>query len=88
MGAFIARCGSMEGLLAEARARADDALLSLGRLDEDQLATRIHCELLHDGRVVVDEPRPWGWIAGEGQRDVHLPAHIGQLRDLRAPAGG
>jgi uncharacterized protein YndB with AHSA1/START domain len=83
LDALIARCGSMEALVAEAGRRAEDAVLTLGRLDEDQLATPIPCELLHDGEIVLDQPMPWGELAGHLQTVRHLPAHTGQLRDLR-----
>jgi len=33
---------------------------------------------------VLDQPMPWGPFVAETQASVHLPAHTGQLRDLRA----
>ncbi len=86
LDAHIAACGSMDALVADARRRAEDAMLALGRLDDEQRASAVHCELLHDGEVVLDQPMPWGEVAGRLQAVRHLPAHIGQLRDLRPAA--
>ncbi len=83
LDAVVERCGSLAGLVDLVRRRADDALLVLGRLGADQLGTPVHCQLLHDGEVVVDEPMPWGQVADVVQAARHLPAHTGQLRDLR-----
>ncbi len=33
--------------------------------------------------VVLDDAMPWGRLALGTQATVHLPAHTGQLRDLR-----
>ena len=85
LAATIARHdGDLDRLLGWARDQARIARLSAARLDPGQRATLVPCRLLHDGQVVVDEPRPWGALAIIGQTVLHLPAHTGQLRDLRA----
>jgi hypothetical protein len=52
-------------------------------LDPDQLATAVPCRLFHDGALVLDDAMPWARLAPATQGSVHLPAHTGQLRDLR-----
>lgn len=84
MAAWIAGCGDRAGLIARGRDAARQLLAVLARLSADQRATEVPCRLTHDGRLVVDEPRPWESMAIAGQAGFHLPAHIGQLRDLRA----
>ena len=59
------------------------SMAATARLDPDQLATPVACRLFHDGELVLDAPMPWGRLAVETQASVHLPAHTGQLRDLR-----
>ena len=58
-------------------------MAATARLDPDQLATAVPCRLFHDGELVLDGPMPWGRLAADTQASVHLPAHTGQLRDLR-----
>lgn len=83
LDAFVTGCGSFDGLVARARANAADAMLALGRLDDDQLATEVPCRLFHDGAIVLDRPMAWGELAGRLQAVRHLPAHVEQLRKLR-----
>ncbi|CCH73270.1 SRPBCC domain-containing protein [Nostocoides australiense] len=83
LAAWIVRCGNTTGLIAEGRAVAQQVMAVLARLSPQQLAQAVPCYLLHDGQVLVDEPRPWGTIAIHGQAGMHLPAHTGQLSNLR-----
>ncbi|MGH1488260.1 MAG: SRPBCC domain-containing protein [Acidimicrobiales bacterium] len=73
----------MAGLIAFARTCATQAMAAVARLDIDQQAELVACKLEHDGHVVLDEPRPWAPLAVTVQANMHLPAHTGQLRDLR-----
>lgn len=75
--------GDRAALVAEGRRVSAIALAALARLDEGQLAAPVHCRLRHDGQVVLDQTMPWGVVADEVQAGRHLPAHTGQLRDLR-----
>jgi hypothetical protein len=70
-------------LVAFGRSCAAQAMAAVSRLNADQQATMVHCRLEHEGNQVLDEPRPWAVLAVEVQSGMHLPAHIGQLRDLR-----
>jgi uncharacterized protein YndB with AHSA1/START domain len=90
LDAFVADCADLPGLVRRGRALSALARAALARLDPDQLSTPVHCRLLHDGEVVLDETVPWGRLALETQAGRHLPAHTGQLRDLRpaATSGG
>jgi hypothetical protein len=81
---WVAATGDLAALVARGRALATVALAAVGRLDPDQLATEVPCRLFHDGELVLDAPMPWGRLALDTQASVHLPAHTGQLRDLRA----
>lgn len=84
LAAAIARHdGDLTRLIQWAREQARVALLAAARLDPQQQATQVPCRMRHDGQVVLDEPRPWGSLAIIGQARMHLPAHTGQLRDLR-----
>lgn len=84
LAATIARHdGDLDRLIEWAREQARTARLAAARLDPEQRETLVPCRLLHDGQVVVDEPRAWGALAITAQTVLHLPAHTGQLRDLR-----
>jgi uncharacterized protein YndB with AHSA1/START domain len=83
LDAFVADCGDLLGLVRRGRALAALTRAAVSRLDADQLATPVHCRLLHDGEVVLDHTLPWGRLALDTQATRHLPAHTGQLRDLR-----
>lgn len=80
----IDNAGSRDELIARAQAAATATMAAVRRLSPDQLATEVHCHLLHDGNVMVDGPRPWGAVAIEVQAGMHLPAHITQLQNLRS----
>ncbi len=83
LAAEVSRAGDLPGLVAHARQAADVAIAAVSRLDADQRVTMVHCTLQHDGEVVLDQPMPWGEVAVTIQAARHLPAHTGQLRDLR-----
>jgi uncharacterized protein YndB with AHSA1/START domain len=83
---FVREAGDWGALLARGRAIADTARAATARLGRDRLATTVHCRMLHAGTVVLDEPVHWGRIAVHAQSARHLPAHTGQLRDLRPGA--
>ena len=80
---WITTAAGRGGLIEEARRSSARVLGVLGRLNAEQRATEVHCRLVHEGEVMVDEPRPWGVIAIEVQAGMHLPAHVEQLRKLR-----
>ena len=75
--------GDRAALVAEGRRVSAIARAALARLDEGQLSAPVHCRLRHDGQVVLDQTMPWGVVADDVQAGRHLPAHTGQLRDLR-----
>jgi uncharacterized protein YndB with AHSA1/START domain len=83
LAAEVARSVDDRARVARGRRLADAAMVALSRLDEDQLATPVHCVLHHDGEVALDDVLPWGRLAVELQAARHLPAHTGQLADLR-----
>ncbi len=83
MADWVATTGDLPALVARGRELAEVAMASTARLDPDQLATPVHCRLFHDGALVLDDRMPWGRLALDGQAGRHLPAHTGQLRDLR-----
>ncbi len=82
--AWVEATGDLPALVARGRELAGVALAATARLDPDQLGTAVPCRLFHDGALVLDQPMPWGPFVAETQASVHLPAHTGQLRDLRA----
>ncbi len=84
LAGWIDRAGSREALVDRCRVSARQVQAALRRLSPQQLATEVHCQLLHDGEVMVDAPRPWHAVAVEVQATRHLPAHIEQLAELRA----
>ncbi|MDW3220248.1 MAG: SRPBCC domain-containing protein [Acidimicrobiales bacterium] len=75
--------GDQTGLIDRGRATSRQVVAALARLTPEQLAAEVHCRLLHAGAVMLDGPRPWGGVAIETQAEMHLPAHVGQLRALR-----
>ena len=81
--AFIDDTGDLEALVARGREIAATATAAVLRLGPDQLATPVHCRMLHDGEVALDATLPWGSLAVDTQASRHLTAHTGQLRDLR-----
>ncbi len=83
LGAFVRDSGDWNELVSRARAISETARAATARLGRGRLATTVHCRMLHEGQVVLDEPVHWGRIAVHAQGAVHLPAHTGQLRDLR-----
>lgn len=80
---WITSCGSRAELIARGRHQAQQVLAALGRLSPAQRATEIHCCLRHAGETMLDAPRPWGAVAIDVQTNVHLPAHVEQLENLR-----
>jgi len=80
---WVAQTGDLAALVARGRELAQTAMTATARLDPDQLATQVPCRLFHDGEVVLDDPMPWGRLALDAHAERHLPAHTGQLRDLR-----
>lgn len=80
----IEQCGGMLGLIEFGRWCAGGAMAAVARLNEEQQLQMVACQLEHDGQVVLDEPRPWAPLAVTVQARMHLPAHIGQLEDLRS----
>jgi hypothetical protein len=84
LSAWVEATGDLAALVARGRQLAEVALAATARLDADQLSTAVPCRLFHDGELVLDARMPWGRLAAETQASVHLPAHTGQLRDLRA----
>ena len=83
LDAFVRDAGDLSELVARGRSISEVARAATARLDRGRLATTVHCRMLHDGTVVLDEPVHWGRIAVHTQATRHLPAHTGQLRDLR-----
>ena len=81
--AFVRAAGDWNQLVSLGRAIAETARAATARLGRQRLATTVHCRMLHAGRVVLDEPVHWGRIAVHAQSAQHLPAHTGQLSDLR-----
>src|ERR671913_244203 len=83
LDAFVRDAGDLSELVARGRSISEVARAATARLDRSRLATPVHCRMLHDGTVVLEEPVHWGRIAVHTQATRHLPAHTGQLRDLR-----
>ncbi len=83
LAAEVARSASPAERLARGRSLAAVALVAVARLSPTQRETPVHCVLHHDGSVVLDEVLPWAEVAVATQAGLHLPAHTGQLRDLR-----
>ena len=81
--AFVDETGDLAALVARGREIAATTTAAVQRLGADQLATPVHCRLLHDGEVALDATLPWGSLAVDTQASRHLTAHTGQLRDLR-----
>lgn len=79
----IARTPDRAARIVRGRALAEVAMTAVSRLDPGQRDTLVHCVLHHDGSVVLDERMPWGVVAVDVQATRHLPAHTGQLDDLR-----
>lgn len=84
LAAEVARTPDRAARVARGRALSEVAMAAVGRLGAEQRATPVHCVLAHDGEVVLDERMPWGAVAVDVQAARHLPAHTGQLADLRA----
>ena len=80
---WVAATGDLGALVARGRRLAEVAMAAVARLDPEQRAAEVPCRLFHDGELVLDAARPWGTLAVHTQATVHLPAHAGQLRDLR-----
>lgn len=80
---WVAATGGLAALVGRGRELAQMAMAATARLGPDQLATAVTCRLVHEGEVVLDDAMPWGRLAIDAQAGRHLPAHTGQLRDLR-----
>lgn len=80
---WIGQGGGPLTLVERGRARSVQVAGALARLSSEQRSTLVHCRLLHDGDVMVDQPMPWEVVAIGIQADRHLPAHVDQLRNLR-----
>lgn len=83
LAAEVSRTPDRTARVARGRALAEVAMAAVARLDPEQRAAPVHCTLRHDGEVVLDEPMPWAVVAVDLQAARHLPAHTGQLADLR-----
>jgi hypothetical protein len=82
--AWIEASTDIPGLIERGRHVAALVGAALRRLSPEQLQTAVHCRLLHNGDVMVDRELPWFAVAVETQADMHLPAHVEQLQNLRA----
>lgn len=80
---WVDRHGDLAGLIIAGREMSGLVLAALVRLSLEQRDTLVDCHLIHDGQVMLDEPRGWESVAVDTQTEVHLPAHGQQLRDLR-----
>ncbi|MEM7093078.1 MAG: SRPBCC domain-containing protein [Actinomycetota bacterium] len=87
LASVIEGAGTRDELIRRGRHTADNVVAAVARLSDDQRETLVHCHLVHDGEVMVEGPRPWGAISIEVQADMHLPAHVDQLRNLRTDEG-
>ena len=83
LAAEMARGATPAERVARGRSFAEVAMAAVARLSPSQRETPVHCVLHHDGAVVLDEVLPWAQVAVAVQAARHLPAHTGQLRDLR-----
>ena len=83
LAAEMARGATPAERVARGRSFAEVAMAAVARLSPSQRETPAHCVLHHDGAVVLDEVLPWAQVAVAAQAARHLPAHTGQLRDLR-----
>lgn len=81
LAATIDRCG--DGVLEFGRACADQLVATVRRMRPEQLDEPIHCRLDHDGHRVLEATLPWREVVVVTQASRHLPAHTGQLADLR-----
>lgn len=84
LDAVVAACGGRRELVAHGRRCATQAIAAIRRLDADQRTAEVPCRFEHDGEVVKEGPMTWDRVAVELQASQHLPAHVDQLRDLRA----
>lgn len=83
LAAYIEAAGSMEALIGRARTFAQLVMAALTRLSPDQQGTEVPCRLLHDGEVMLERAMPWAAVAVQTQTELHVPAHIEQLQNLR-----
>lgn len=73
----------LDAVIDEAERASEDFVLLVARLDDDQLATEVHCHLTDNGEVRLDAPVPWGRLTRQVQVAMHLPSHTEQLASLR-----
>lgn len=79
---IVARAGDLAGLIALVRRNGDLLCAVAEQLDDADFAVPLHILIVSKDQVVVDEPRPLGFLV-EGVGQVHLPLHTEQLRSLR-----
>ena len=82
--AFVAETGDLAALVARGREIAATTTAAVQRLGSAQLATPVHCRLLHDGEVALDATLPWGSLAVDTQAST---APDGPHRSAPRPAG-
>lgn len=80
---WIDSCGDMNSLIDRGRHASRQFMAAVNRLSAEQRITPVHCRLLSDGEVMLDDARPWESIAVMIQTGMHLPSHTEQLRSLR-----
>lgn len=80
----VEHAGTMANLIAQGRATATAVLSAVQRLSPEQQRVEVPCRLLHDGAVVAERDIAWVSLAVDTQAAMHLPAHVEQLRNLRA----
>lgn len=84
LDAVVEACGDADGLVANGRRCATQAVAAARRLDPEQRDHPVACTFEHDGAVVGEGPMPWGQVAIDIQAARHLTAHIEQLQSLRS----
>ena len=80
---WVAQTGDLAALVARGRELAETAMAATARLDPDQLATRCRAGCSTTASS-CSTSRCRGVVSPlDAQAGRHLPAHTGQLRDLR-----
>ncbi|MGE3327680.1 MAG: class I SAM-dependent methyltransferase [Acidimicrobiia bacterium] len=74
---------SIDELVQLGRARSEQLLHVLGRLDDEQLDTAVPCRLLDGGRIGFEGSMPWRQLVLQIHPNVHLTGHTAQLSALR-----
>ncbi len=78
----LVRTGALSELAHEVERSASDLQAAYEQLSADQRKTLLRTRLVHNGAVVVDEPRPIGATIQHSVTD-HAPVHLRQLLDMR-----